>query len=528
MALRFLFILSFLSIFGSSNAQRNVLLIISDDVGLDYTNGYQQNNLMPTTPHIDAMQANGITFKNMWAAPVCTPTRASWTSGKHGNKTGVKAVPGNLDSSHFSLFKAIETLTNGSYVTAQIGKWHISSGPTDYNDPYYHGLDYYSGVFQGAVPDYYNWTKIENATPVPIVNQYVTENFTQDAIQWINGQSQAWFLCLAHVAPHTPYHVPPSGTYSIGNTNNNKRKFVAAIESMDYYIGQLLDSIPQAVLDSTLIIYLGDNGTPGNVMQNYPNGHGKGSLYEGGVNVPLIISGAGVSRQAEIDLSLTNVSDLYATILEYIGASLPGGVYNSLSFDHLFDNSVGQTRDCNYMDFGDSRSQNQWAIRNSRYKLIDTDTAGQLFFDLLLDSLETNNLIGSLSAIEQLNKDSLETEALQIQSAWSCKDHIQNGDEVGIDCGGTYCAPCSPNVTAHLNPFEIVIYPNPADENVVIEIDADGIAKIMDMSGRLLTEQLLKRGKNLVQLNGLQSGVYVVQILSGKLGLRHSRKIIKR
>jgi len=107
--------------------QPNILLIIADDMGIDVTNGYQQNALMPTIPTLDSLRAEGLTFKNAWAAPKCTPTRAAIMSGKYGVKTGVTNTPGHLDVSHTSLFKALESSTNGAYANALLGKWHISS-----------------------------------------------------------------------------------------------------------------------------------------------------------------------------------------------------------------------------------------------------------------------------------------------------------------------------------------------------------------------------------------------------------------
>ena len=58
----------------------NILVILADDLGVDYTNGYQTNTTMPQTPNIDAMRSNGLTFKNAWATPRCTPTRAALMS----------------------------------------------------------------------------------------------------------------------------------------------------------------------------------------------------------------------------------------------------------------------------------------------------------------------------------------------------------------------------------------------------------------------------------------------------------------
>ena len=68
------------------------------------------------------------------------------------------------------------------------------------------------------------------------------------------------------------------------------------IESMDYEINRLLESMDDETLENTVIIFIGDNGTPGQANNYWPNGHAKSSIYEGGIRVPLIISGKSVER----------------------------------------------------------------------------------------------------------------------------------------------------------------------------------------------------------------------------------------
>ena len=101
---------------------------------------------------------------------------------------------------------------------------------------------------------------------------------------------------------------------------------------MDYHIGRLLDSIPTPVLNNTTVMFIGDNGTPNSFLKSYPTGKGKASVYQGGVNVPFVVSGKGVARVGETEDAMVNVVDIYATIVEAAGGSLPGGKYNSFSF----------------------------------------------------------------------------------------------------------------------------------------------------------------------------------------------------
>jgi len=419
----------------------NILLIIADDLGIDASNGYHSSSLLPKTPTLDNLRANGLTFKNAWAAPKCTPSRAAIMSGKYGNKTGVLASPGNLDLAHNSIFKAIEQQTNGMYADAVFGKWHISSGPVDSNHPAQHGVDHFEGFLRADVEDYYNWNKTVNGTQT-IETEYATKYLTTAASNWINNQTQPWFLWLAHATPHVPFHNPPLGTYSQSPTNTNIQKSIAMIENMDFEINRLLQSIPTAVKQNTIIVFVGDNGSGNGVLQNFPSGRGKSTIYQGGVNVPMIVSGVGVSRINQQEKGLAHVTDIYATLMDAVGANLPGGIYNSFSF---YDALSTQTslRKYNYTEIGIGNSSD-YAVRNDTFKLIQKIDGSQEFYNVAVDSFELNNLVNSLSPHQQTIKLALENEGTQIQQGWSCNDGIQNGDETSIDCGGVAnCLNCT-------------------------------------------------------------------------------------
>lgn len=447
--------------------QPNILLIIADDLGVDAIKGFQDNSIQPTTPHLDALRAEGITFKNVWAAPVCTPTRAAIMTGQYGVKTGVMGVPGTLDPQYKSLFQLIEEEIPDTYANALIGKWHLSSPIID-DHPQLMGVDYYAGSLRGAVGDYFDWSKNINGVDTNS-QEYLTTDLTNESIDWINSQTQPWFLWLAHNAAHSPFHVPPADLYTISPTGNNRRQYAAMIEAMDSEIGRLLESIPSTELEKTFIIFIGDNGTPGQVIQNYPSDHAKTSIYEGGVHVPMIISGAGVTRKNETENALIHAVDLHATIMELIGTELPGGIFNSLSFDHLLSGELGPTRDYNYSETVLGSGDWHWTIRNDRYKLLNFNGARQEFYDLLADSLETNNLISNLTTDQQAILADLAAEAATIQGGWSCRDHIKNGLEMDIDCGGD-CAPCmTDSVEEPHKSLELILFPNPVTDYLTIQ-----------------------------------------------------------
>ena len=248
----------------------NFLVVIADDLGVDYTNGYGQSGVKPTSPTLDSLQAAGITFKNVFSNPKCSPSRAGIMTGKYGIKNGVSGTPGNLSLEHKSIFLALKEETSGQYDDAVIGKWHISS-PADPDHPMEHGIDYYMGFLGTSVEDYYAWSRTENGE-TEIDSSYVMIAFTDAAINWVDQRDSPWFLWYAYGSPHSPLHIPPSHLYTVNNPSNNPRKYPAMIESIDYELNRLLQSIPDSVMDNTIIIYLGDNGTPNNLLQNYQQG----------------------------------------------------------------------------------------------------------------------------------------------------------------------------------------------------------------------------------------------------------------
>lgn len=420
-------------------AQPNILLVIADDLGNDALEGFGIDvNNYPNTPNLNILKSEGISYLNTWATPQCTPTRASIMSGKYGINTGVMRAPGNLNLEHESIFNYLNRETNNTYSTAVIGKWHISQ-PVNLDHPFEHGADHYEGIIDGTIDDYYNWEKVENGEYIQI-EEYVTTHLTNAAIDWVSNQDDPWFLWLAHIAPHSPFQIPPDSLHSVNNPTSNKQIYNASIEALDHEIGRLLDSMDEETRNNTIVIFIGDNGTPNGVLRGYPDQHGKGSMYEGGVRVPMIISGSGVTRNGQQEFGLTQVNDLYATLFE-IGSNtnLPGGINNSYSIKSSFENENSIARKFIFSDYIDDGVQ-YWAIRNDTYKLIQNEDGESEFYRIDTNANEDENLIGMLSVEEVEIFNILEEEANTIRNGWSCQDLILNGEEIEID-------DCNPNET---------------------------------------------------------------------------------
>ncbi|MEM9930192.1 MAG: sulfatase-like hydrolase/transferase [Bacteroidota bacterium] len=396
----------------------NILLIIADDMGKDATPGFSEGSIKPNTPNIDALRQDGLVFQNFWSYPTCSPTRSAIITGKYGYRTGVKQAGDVLSISERTLQRHITEEAEADYTTAIVGKWHLS-GEEIGATPEAFGIDHYVGIIRGAVVDYYNWRLAEDGTS-QLQTDYTSKVFTDHAIDWVGDQSEPWFLWLAYNAPHTPYHVPPAEMHSQGTLEayvdgtDPTRHYMAAIEAVDYQIGRLLEAIPAEERDNTIIIFIGDNGTPILAAQSpYTGATAKGTLYQGGVNVPMIISGAGVDRSGTDD-NLVSCADLYSTIAELAGLSV-SEIHDSKSFKSLLT-SAGSHRDFQYAESA-TDTEERWAISDGRFKLHVNSNGEEELYDLDADPYEGDNLLtGSLSAEAESAKADLEAELLEIRN----------------------------------------------------------------------------------------------------------------
>ncbi|MCV6606384.1 MAG: sulfatase-like hydrolase/transferase, partial [Porticoccaceae bacterium] len=356
---------------GVDPARPNILLIISDDQGLDSSAQYDLSMDPPNTPTLNALAEDGLVFDNFWATPGCTPTRSSIITGKYGVNTGVTAIGDTLPDDEVTLhsFLANDAAT-ATYASALVGKWHLGGGNAPDSDPNDRGIPHFAGLLGGGLSDYSRWNLTVNGQTATST-AYNTTELTDQAIDWLQSQSGPGFLWLAYVAPHAPFHLPPSDLHSASLSgsdtdiaSNSRDYYLASIEAMDNEIGRLLDSMSQQQRDNTIILYLGDNGSPARVTDSlvYSNGS-KGSLSEGGVRVPLVVSGAAVSRQNQREDALVNSTDLFATITELAGSSTTA-IHDSQSFVGLLSDASSASREYIYADF-DSDQLSGWAIRNT-------------------------------------------------------------------------------------------------------------------------------------------------------------------
>lgn len=413
----------------NTNAPRpNILFILADDLGAEssalYPGLYNANapraRGQVATPTISALASRGLVFDNVWAMPVCSPTRAALLTGLYGHNTGVTTVGDVLPGNTTSVFELLaSSATTPRYKTAVFGKWHLGgTGAAGINHVVQEtGVPIYKGLLGGLIPNYYNWT-VESSADAPAPTRvYATTALTDFAIDFVRSQKagEPWFVYLPYNAPHGTapndgFQVPPAdlfkvnvgalpkGAETVYNGQAAIPVYQAIIQALDTEIGRLFKAMGEAgQLDNTIVVFMGDNGTPGPVKDPAARIRGsKGSVYEGGVRVPLVVAGPGVTRRGR-DAHLVTATDMYATLAQLAGVTPPRNAANSsFSIVPLLSNSqatTGRTHSftelCPNTDPGPMARQ--IAVRDRRYKLHYAASAWQMF-DLEADPWETTNV----------------------------------------------------------------------------------------------------------------------------------------
>jgi len=220
---------------------------------------------------------------------------------------------------------------------------------------------------------------------------------TDQAIDWVNTQNRPWFLWLSYNAPHSPFHLPPTNLHSRSLSGtaadisaNPRPYYLASIEALDTEFGRFWNTLSVAEQANTIVIYLGDNGTPRQVKDNSVAQNGnKSTLYQGGVNVPMFISGPAVTRGGQREDALVTHTDFFPTIAELTGANLPA-YQNGRSFVDLLSSPNMAAREDAYTTNSDG-----WTVRDGTYKLINNNDGTQELYDLTADPAERTNLLES-------------------------------------------------------------------------------------------------------------------------------------
>jgi arylsulfatase A-like enzyme len=396
-----------------AQTRSNVLLIVADDVGVDSIASYGLGATPPPTPNIDALAARGVRFTNAQSCPVCSPTRASLLTGRHGFRTGVgTALVSSSPGLAPSEVLLPEILAPAGITTALIGKWHLGDDLGNAT-PTLDGFGLFTGTLHGAVSNYFSWPKIENLVSTTST-VYSTTDLVDEALDFIGTAQRPWMLEVAFHAAHSPYHRPPPRLHTQNLVGLDPAVtpipfYKAMVEAMDTEIGRLLAGIPAAMLANTNVVFIGDNGTAHSVVEPpFDPTRSKGTIYQGGVRVPLIVAGPAVGGSPRVEANLVQAVDLFATIaamqrVDARAAVPPLVPLDSVNFMPLLQ-AAGRppVREFAYSEYfvgaeamnvaGDAE-----VIRNARFELLRFQEQGgtvrEEMYDLVVDPWETTDLL---------------------------------------------------------------------------------------------------------------------------------------
>ena len=418
----------------------NIVLIVADDLGWADIGSYGAD--LHETPHLDQLAQEGVRFTNAYAsAPVCTPTRAALMTGKYPARLHMtiwheasrnppqnrKLVPpmteGNLPHKEITI---AEVLRSAGYDTTHIGKWHLGDAA---HYPENQGFDInIGGTFWGAPPTFFYpyrgafgrrrepryVPRLEGGKP----GEYLTDRLTDEALKIIDRASEKpFFLYLAYHTVHTPIEAKKRKIAHFRNKLkpgllHQNATYAAMVSHLDDNVGRVMKKLDERNLtDNTLVIFTSDNGGFINrwrhmdaVTNNSPLRSGKGSLYEGGVRVPMIVRYPGVTRAGTECNELVASMDFYPTFLEALGLS--GNEKHNRDVDGvsllplLKNPNARLSRDTLYFHYPHyyPTTTPVSAIRSGNWKLIETFETGKAELYNLADDLgERNDLSKSMA-----------------------------------------------------------------------------------------------------------------------------------
>jgi arylsulfatase A-like enzyme len=378
-----------------SSRRPNIVLIMIDDMSRDWVGCYGGSG---KTPRIDSLAEQGLKFDVCWCTPLCTPTRMELLTGRYGFRTGWINhfdVP-RWGGSGFDPEKEIcwaRPIRDAGYATAIAGKWQINDlrNPPDILSR--HGFDahcMWPGVEDGNPPTqerYWNGYYQINGERKSRDGQFgpdVVNKFACDFVR--ENRDRPFLLYYPMVLVHSPYVPVPNenGEQPARQRGNNKQLYGSMVTYADKLIGQLLDTLEETgVAENTVVIFTCDNGSS---VGGSLNGEGvaaaKSKLTNAGVHVPLIVRWPGRVKAQTSTANLTDFTDIYPTLTELSGATVPSGVeLDGRSLVPVLTGKAQSTgREWIYSYLNEGRT-----VRDARWRL---DNQGRMY-DLESDPQET-------------------------------------------------------------------------------------------------------------------------------------------
>ena len=306
----------------AADQKPNIVFILADDLGWADVAFHGGN---APTPHLDTLAREGLEFTQHYVAPVCSPTRSAFMTGRCWSRFDV-TTPQSGRALPWDTVTLPRALKSAGYDTCLTGKWHLGSVPAE--GPNHFGFDHSYGSLGGGVSP---WNHRYKTGPISqtwhrdekFVEEkgHVTDLITDEAVQWIGSRGTApFFLYVPFTAVHLPVKEPAEWVARVpaGITGDVARHYAASIMHLDDSVGLILAALDKkGVRDKTLVVFTSDNGgsTAENNDLHYPDDNcpsgkltasnapwrgQKGDLYEGGTRVPAIVLWPGHAKPGKV------------------------------------------------------------------------------------------------------------------------------------------------------------------------------------------------------------------------------------
>jgi arylsulfatase A-like enzyme len=365
----------------STASSPNIILMMGDDHGWEET-GYNGHPHV-RTPVLDEMAASGFRFDNFYAGhPTCSPTRASFLTGRHPNRMGTFAPGWSIRPEEISI---AQILKQAGYRCGHFGKWHL--GAVKAASPVNPGA---MGFDEWLSHDNFfelNPSLSRNGGPPQVFQGESSEILINETIRFIDstrGGDQPFLAVVWFGSPHEPYSGLPADlalyddlparyqAKQVKLTSNETgrpttrsqgevlRERYAEITAMDRAIGTLRKHLAaDGLRDNTLLFYCGDNGTSADGSLYTPHRGVKGQVYDGGILVPGLIEWPARLPQPRSTDVRASTSDLLPTLCRIVGQPLPDRPIDGMDLTPLLEQNVTKrSQPLFFWDFANRNSDN--------------------------------------------------------------------------------------------------------------------------------------------------------------------------
>lgn len=321
----------------ASDPPPGIVFLYADDAGYaDF--GFQpavRDDMRHLTPHIDSLARDGARFSSAYmSASVCSPSRAGLMTGRyqqrfgHDNNIPPGYMRGGLPLSETFVARRLHDL---GYATGLVGKWHLGY-PEEYH-PNERGFGFFYGCLQGS-RSYFPIDQpsphrvfLENREPTP-EGGYTTDRIGEAACRFVREHAdQPFFLFVSFTAPHGPMQAKPEDLELLSGIKPTRRhKYAGLVKALDDNCGKILECLEETgVADHTLVIFTNDNGGQTQTgADNFPLQGRKGTLWEGGIRVPMAARWPGVITPGSVIDDPVISLDWLPTFVEASGNPVAG------------------------------------------------------------------------------------------------------------------------------------------------------------------------------------------------------------